>query len=128
VTSPIVEADESLSARLRDLALVDLDALLVGSGDGSRALVAAFADDVADALAQARARISQLRGQLGGADVFNVLDASPRQRASESATANVDRLRARMASQADAARALARLTELAATLVPKLFEADRRRG
>ena len=123
-----IEADEALSTRLRDLALVDLDALLVGAGDGSHALVAAFADDVADALGQARARIGQLRGQLGGADVFNILDATPRQRASESATQNVDRLRARMTSQADAARALARLTDLAASLVPKLFEADRRRG
>ena len=119
------DADEALSARLRDLALVEIDALLLG--DGAPTLVAAFADDVADALREARARIAALRSQLGGADPLAVLDVSTRQRASDAGAAGVDRLRARLATQADAARGLARLTDLAAQLVPKLFEADRRR-
>lgn len=116
--------DETLAARLRDLALVELDAL----AGGDRAdLVAAYADDVADALGEARARIATLRGQLGGADPLNVLDATSRQRSSEAGVAGAERSRGRLVAQADAARALARLADLAAALVPRLFEAERRR-
>jgi hypothetical protein len=120
-----LDADEALSTRLRDLALVEIDALI--AGDRAQELVAAFADDVADALREARARIAVLRGQLGGADPLAVLDAGTRQRASDAGAAGVDRIRARLATQAEAARAMARLTDLAAGLIPKLFEADRRR-
>jgi len=119
------DLDEALSTRLRDLALVEIDALILG--DRAQELVAAFAEDVADALREARVRISALRGQLGGADPLSVLDMATRQRASDAGSAGVDRIRARLAAQADAARALARLADLAAGLVPKLFEADRRR-
>lgn len=119
------DVDEALSTRLRDLALVDIDALILG--DRAQELVAAFADDVADALREARTRIAALRGQLGGADPLSVLDAAAHQRASDAGAAGVERIRARLAAQADAARALARLADLAAGLVAKLFEADRRR-
>ena len=119
------DADEALSTRLRDLALVDIDALI--QGDRAQELVAAFADDVADALREARTRIAVLRGQLGGADPLSVLDAATHQRASDAGAAGVDRIRGRLAAQAEAARALARLADLAAGLVAKLFEADRRR-
>ena len=119
------DVDEALSTRLRDLALVEIDALI--QGDRAQELVAAFADDVADALREARTRIAALRGQLGGADPLAVLDAAAHQRASDAGAAGVDRFRARLAAQADAARALARLADLAAGLIPKLFEADRRR-
>lgn len=118
------DADEALSTRLRDLSLVELDALIAGDR-GS--LIAAYADDVADALREARARIAALRAQLGGADPLQVVDATVRQRASDAGAAGGDRVRARLVGQADAARALARLAELAAALVPRLFEADRRR-
>lgn len=119
------DVDEALSARLRDLALVEIDAL--SAGDRARDLVTAFADDVADALREARIRIAALRSQLGGADPLAVLDVTTRQRASDAGAAGVDRIRSRLAAQADAARALARLTDLAAGLIAKLFEADRRR-
>lgn len=118
------DRDEALSTRLRDLALVEIDALIAGS---KTALVEAFADDVADALREARGRIVALRAQLGGADPLNVLDTTVRQRASDAGVAGADRVRSRLTAQADAARALARLADLAAALVPKLFEADRRR-
>lgn len=114
------DADEALSARLRDLALVELDAL-------GAPLVAAFADDVADALREARTRIGELRGKLAGPDPLNVLETTPRQRASDAGHAGAVRVRDRLVGQAEAARAMARLAELAAALVPKLFEADRRR-
>ena len=119
------DADEALSTRLRDLALVEIDALI--QGERAPELIAAFADDVIDALREARTRIAALRSQLSGADPLSVLDAAARQRASDAGAAGVDRIRARLTAQADAARALARLGDLAAGLVPKLFEADRRR-
>jgi hypothetical protein len=118
------DADEALSTRLRDLALVDLDAFVMG---GRSDLVSVFADDVADALREARTRIAALRGQLGGADPLNILDVQVRQRASDAGQAGAPRIREKLAAQADAARSLARLADLAAALVPKLFEADRRR-
>jgi HPt (histidine-containing phosphotransfer) domain-containing protein len=119
------DLDEALSTRLRDLALVDIDALILG--DRAQELVAAFADDVLDALREARTRIAALRSQLGGADPLAVLDAATHQRASGAGAAGVDRIRGRLAAQAEAARALARLADLAAGLIAKLFEADRRR-
>jgi hypothetical protein len=119
------DLDEALSTRLRDLALVEIDALILG--DRAQEMVAAFAEDVADALREARVRIGTLRGQLGGADPLSVLDVATHQRASDAGAAGVDRIRARLTAQADAARALARLADLAAGLIPKLFEADRRR-
>jgi hypothetical protein len=120
-----LDVDEALSTRLRDLALVEIDPLTMG--DRAQELVGAFADDVADALREARARIAALRGQLGGADPLSVLDVTTRQRASDAGAAGVERIRARLAAQAEASRALARLTDLAGGLIPKLFEADRRR-
>ncbi len=121
------EADEALSTRMRDLSLVDIEALVAGS-PAPGALVTAFADDVADALREARARITALRGAVGGADPLAILDAAPRLRASDPGGAGAERIRLRLQAQADAARALARLADLAGHLAPKLFEADRRRG
>jgi len=118
-----LEADEALSTRLRDLALVDLDALTAGNHE----LAAAYAEDIVHALAEARARIATLRGQLGGPEPLGVLDATPRQRASDTAAAGAERARERLVAQAEASRMLARLADLAAPLIPKLFEADRRR-
>ncbi len=122
------EPDEALSTRLRDLALVDLDALTVGlDGAAGQGLVAAYADDCADALGEARARLAALRKQLGGPDPLNVLELASRQRASEAGHAGAGRVQGRLVGQAEAARAFARLADLAAGLVGKLFEADRRR-
>jgi hypothetical protein len=119
------ESDEALCLRLRDLALVDLDALVAGL-PGTE-VVAAYADDVANALEEARTRVTALRATLGGADPLNVLELPARRRASEAGTNGAERIRARLVTQAEAARSLARVADLAAALVPKLFEADRRR-
>lgn len=122
------DPDEALSTRLRDLALVDLDALTVGlDGGAAQQLTGAYADDCADALREARARITVLKKELAGPDPLNVLDLQPRQRASDAAHAGAARTTDRLRAQAEASRALARLADLAAGLVPKLFEADRRR-
>jgi len=122
------DPDEALSARLRDLALVDLDALIVGlDGASGQALVAAYADDCADALGQARSRLAALRKELAGPDPLSVLDLAARQRASDAGHAGAARVHERLRGQAEAARAFARLADLSAGLVGKLFEADRRR-
>jgi hypothetical protein len=122
------DPDEALSTRLRDLALVDLDALTVGlDGERGQQLVAAYADDCADALREARTRLAALRKELAGPDPLNVLDVTARQRASDAGHAGAVRVRDRLVAQAEAARVFARLAELAAGLVAKLFEADRRR-
>jgi hypothetical protein len=120
--------DEGLSTRLRDLALVDLDALTVGL-DGARGqdLVGAFADDCADALREARTRLAALKKELAGPDPLNVLDLTSRQRSADAAHAGALRVHDRLDGQAEAARAFARLADLSAGLVGKLFEADRRR-
>jgi hypothetical protein len=126
--SPGPDVDEALCMRLRDLALVDLDALTVGL-DGARGqeIAGAYADDVADALREARARLAALRKELAGPDPLNVVDLTARQRASDAGHAGAERTRDRLAAQAEAARAFARLAGLTAGLVGKLFEADRRR-
>jgi hypothetical protein len=122
------DPDEALSTRLRDLALVELDALAAGlDGNAAQPIVAAFADDVGHALHEARTRLATLRTAFGGADPLNILDVAPRARASDAGQAGAERTRAKLLSQAEAARAIARLAELTAALVPKLFEADRRR-
>jgi len=123
-----LDPDELLSTRLRDLALVDLDALIVGL-DGTRGqeLIAAYADDCADALREARARLTALRKELAGPDPLATVDLTPRQRASDAGHAGSARVRDRLVVQAEAARTFARLAELSAGLVGKLFEADRRR-
>jgi hypothetical protein len=125
---PSQDPDELLCTRLRDLALVDLDAFVAGLESGrATELVGAYAADVLDALREARTRIAALRATFGGADPLNVVDTTPRQRASDTGAAGAERVRTRLTTQADAARALARLAEMAGSLVPKLFEADRRR-
>jgi hypothetical protein len=122
------DPDEALSLRLRDLALVELDALCAGlDGEHASAVVGAYADDVGDALREARARLAALRAGLAGPDPLHVLEVSSRQRASDAGTTGAARVKDRLVGQAEAARALARLAELAASLVPKLFEAERRR-
>jgi len=122
------DSDEALAMRLRDLALVDIDALTsIASSSDAQALVAEFADDVAEALRQAKLRIVELRQGLLGAEPLQMVELPPRQRASEAAQAGIDRIRTRLVQQADAARALAKISELAAGLVAKLAEADRRR-
>ncbi len=118
--------DEALSARLRDLALVDLDTLVAGAAE-PQVLVAAYADDVADALTTARARLAALRAALAGPDPLQLVDLSPRQRAAEPAAQAAVRTRERLVDQAATARAIARLSELAAQLLPSLLAADRRR-
>lgn len=124
----IADPDEELAARLRDLALVEIDALTAGMATTAAQLtVAEFADDVADALREARTRMAALRQMLDGSDPLHVLDLPDQKRASDVAQSGVALVRDRLAEQAEAGRALAKLATLSAGLIATLFEADRRR-
>ncbi|MGE0396906.1 MAG: hypothetical protein AB7T06_09330 [Kofleriaceae bacterium] len=125
-SSSTPDPDEALCTRLRDLALVDLESLVAGAR-APQELIAAYADDVADALREARTRITALRAVQSGPDPLLVLDLPARQRGSDTAMAGAERTRQKLVENAIAGRSIARLSEMAAQLVPKLFEADRRR-
>src|SRR5690606_6740199 len=101
------DPDEALSLRPRDLSLVDLDALTAGAREPGEQ-VAAYAEDAVEALTAARARIAALRASLGGPDPLNVLELSPRQRASDAGATGAERVRSRLTAHAEAARNLAR--------------------
>lgn len=120
------DPDEALCTRLRDLALVDLDSLVAGA-HAPQELIRAYADDIADTLREARARITALRAIQAAPDPLLVLDLPARQRGSDTASAGAERTRQKLVENAAAARSMARLSEMAALLVGKLFEADRRR-
>lgn len=121
--------DDQLLGRLRQISLVDIDALTAGtSGERYERLLTAFAGDVHDALDTARGRMADLvREASGGADPLVLIDLSlemrRRERGREAAERSVQRLQAR----AQASRALARLCDASAPLLAVLFEVDRRR-
>ncbi|HVV86702.1 MAG TPA: hypothetical protein VHE35_26770 [Kofleriaceae bacterium] len=120
--------DDALLMRLRDLSLVDLDALLAGAGGDAYAdLVITYALDLEDALRAARSRAGELLRILAGTDPLAQLDTSPAARARDGGREAAERTSRRLTSRAQAARALGRLDDLTASLYPKLIEADRRR-
>jgi hypothetical protein len=121
--------DERLLTRLRQLGLIELDALLFGAGPDARArLVAAYADDLADALSVARARMAGLLGVLSaGPDPLGLVAAGPEVRAGGGALEAAGRLAQALSRRAEACRTLARLDEACAVLLPRLFAVERMR-
>jgi hypothetical protein len=126
----IADDDEVLLTRLRDLSLVELDALLAGSAGHQYAqLLASHAEDLCDALGAARERCRELLQAIAaGPDPLNLLDASHEVRARDRGREAGERMARRLAARAEACRTLARLDDFMAQLVPRLFEADRRRA
>jgi hypothetical protein len=121
--------DDALIMRLRDLALVDLDALLSGAeGDAYAQLLVTHAEDLEDALRAARLRAAELTKLISGADPLVLLDSGFAVRARDGGREAAERTARRLAARAAACRALARLDDLAAGLYPRLVEADRRRA
>lgn len=121
--------DDAMLMRLRDLALVDLDALLSGAeGEAYKELLVTHAEDLEDALRAARARAVELHKVIAGADPLQLLDAGYAVRARDGGREAADRTSRRLAARAAACRALARLDDLASGLYPRLVEADRRRA
>jgi hypothetical protein len=120
--------DEALLTRLRDLALVDLDALLIGTaGEQYARLLVAHAEDLEDALRAARDRGAELQRQIAG-DPLSLLAAPYATRARDGGREAAEKSARKLGQRAQAARALARLDDLTANLYPRLLEADRRRA
>ena len=121
--------DEILLTRLRDLSLVDLDALLAGvEGEQYATLLVAYAGDLEDALRQARQRAAELIKGIASPDPLALLDAPAGTRARDGGRDAADRAAERLAARARASRSLARIDDLACGLFPRLVEADRRRA
>ena len=121
--------DTALITRLRDLALVELDALLAGtSGAAYQALLDAHADDLADALTAARTRAAELCRTITGGDPLALLDATAAVRAKDGGREGAEAVARRLAARAAAARALARIDDVAAAVYARLVDTDRRRG
>jgi hypothetical protein len=126
---PLSVEDEQLLTRMRDLALVDLDALLAGTEGAQYArLLVAYADDLEDALGAARERMAELVRSVAGHDPLALLDQPFAVRARDGGRDAADRASRWLTGRSHAARALARIDDLAAGLVPRLLEADRRRA
>ena len=125
----ILDPDDLLLGRLRQLALIDLEALTFGTAGELRGeLVAAYADDLADALSRARARIGELvKSIASGPDPLQLVSAPAEVRARGGAGEAASRLAARMSERADACRQLARLDEACALLLPRLVDVDKKR-
>lgn len=121
-----MSTDEALVARLRDLALVELDVLLVGTEGVHRAeLVAAYAEDLEDALSAARERAQALSHAVAGGDPLAFLSAGSLSRARDGGERLAETAAAGLTGRAQAGRELARLYELVARLTSRLIEADR---
>jgi hypothetical protein len=121
--------DEPLLTRLRDLSLVDLDTLLEGaSGADYARLLTSHAEDLEDALRQARTRTQELVKTIAGPDPLLVVDAPTSTRARDGSREAGERMESRLAARAHACRALARVDDLVGKLAPRLLEADRRRA
>jgi hypothetical protein len=121
--------DEALFARLRDLSLVDLDAA-TAHAEPTRAaeLATAMAADMEDALAMARQRSLTLSTEIrGGGDPLVLAGVSRQSRGRDGGREVAAQAVSRLQARATACTTLARLDELAARLVPRLLEADRRR-
>ena len=125
----ILDGDDRLLGRLRQLALIELEALTFGAAAELRGdLVAAYADDLADALERARARMAELVTSIaGGPDPLQLASAPPEVRARGGAGEAASRLAARLGERADACRQLARLDEACALLLPRLVDVDTKR-
>lgn len=125
----ILDGDDLLLGRLRQLSLIELDALTFGAAGAPRdELVAAYADDLADALVRARQRMAELvKSIASGPDPLQLASAPPEVRARGGAGEAASRLAARLTDRAEACRQLARLDDACALLLPRLVEVDRKR-
>ncbi len=124
-----LDGDDELLGRLRQLSLIDLEALTFGAAGELRGqLIAAYADDLADALVRARQRMGELvKSIASGPDPLQIAAAPAEVRARGGAGEAASRLSARLGERADACRQLARLDEACALLLPRLVDVDRKR-
>jgi hypothetical protein len=117
---------ELLLARLRQLSLIRLDAVIAGVGAADRdALAAALADDLEHALGEAHEHAARILAALGRGPGPLAVARSVARRSADPATRQ--RWRAQLASRARLARDLHRLWAAAAAVLPVLEDADRAR-
>ena len=115
---------EPLLARLRQLSLVRVDAVLAGTtGDERQALAAALVSDVEDALGEAHRRAQALVADLARGPGPLATPLTPARHRADPETRAA--WRARLALQAGQARDLQRLYAAAAAVLPVLEEASR---
>jgi hypothetical protein len=126
----VLDGDDLLLGRLRQLSLIDLEALTFGASTQSRGeLVAAYADDLADALARARQRMAELvKSIASGPDPLALATAPAEVRARGGAGEAASRLAVRLGERAEACRHLARLDDACSLLLPRLVDIDKRRA
>ena len=122
--------DQQLMTRLRDLSLVDLDALLAGAeGQRYADILTTYGDDLEDAVRCARQRIGELRTEIAsGPDPLALTEMAVEVRARDGVRELADRVGRRLEARAAACRAMARFDDLVGLLLERLFEADRRRA
>jgi len=122
---------EVLLHRMADLARVEIDVLVAGAADEvARQLIAAYAEDVADAMAEARdLSIALDRAHLGARpaeqDPLNFTEVSPAKRR-ELSDEDLERMTRALETRAERRRQAAALEAAAAPMLAKLREADRR--
>jgi len=124
----MADTDAALLTRLRDLSLVDVDALLAGASDSHYVrLLATYAEDLSSAIGAARQRMAVLVGAVAdGPEPLAIVDTDPKARAQDAGREAGARAIERLRGRADACRQLAMLDDLTAALVAKLLEVDRR--
>ncbi|MBT8496172.1 MAG: hypothetical protein KJO07_24215 [Deltaproteobacteria bacterium] len=121
-------SESELLARLRDLSLVDVDALLTGCDDDERPeVLASHVADLEDALAQVRAEMEAMHAALGtGGDPLAWVDWPDGKRSSDDGQVACARGAELLRNRAQQCRELAILAEAAASVVPRLLAAERR--
>lgn len=117
---------DGLLARLRQLSLIRLDAVLEGVGGDDRAeLTDALADDLEHALGEAHDRAAQIVAALARGPGPLAVARTAARRSADPETR--ERWRSQLAARARLARDLHRLWAAAAAVLPVLEDADRAR-
>lgn len=118
--------DGTLVERLRDLALVEVDALLAGVPEDERsALLAAHVADLEDALTRARDGMNQAMTNLAREQMAWISWPGAKRAGDDGAEAARQSAES-LVERARLAREAAALAEAAARVVPRLVAADRR--
>ena len=120
-----LDQESYIVARLRDLALVDVESLCVGThGKEREQLVAAYITDLEDALQRARRCVHNLLQDVQ-TDLLHVLDLDSRTRVGEDGAKAVRRVQEQLRERATTFRQVMGMDEMITRVLTKLSEADR---
>jgi hypothetical protein len=121
-------SDSALLARLRDLALVEIDSLLAHAGDQLAVLLAAYIEDLEDALGTARRRMRELARSADRPEALAFIEMPSERRARDANELAMPATARKLREQTDACRMLMQLGEGVSRVLPRLVEADRRKA